>query len=403
MNNDGLLKNKLHFLYFIHNMDNNDFQKLTVLIKLIKKQYSGLRVAIKSPNPSNDRRWGDFFFASSLKKSLEKKGFNVVIQERENWEDNPNIDIVIVLRGRQEYATKPQHLNLMWNISHPDDVPLEEYNNYDIAFIASDKYADFLNNKVNTFVHPLLQCTDLENFYPQKNGELNEDILFVGVTRGVFRKIIQDILKTNHDFSIYGNGWDKFLDQRYIKGKFIENTVLNQYYSNCKILLNDHWEDMVEQDFVSNRIFDALACKTFVISDDVESIQSLFEGNVVTYTDCIDLNEKLNYYLTHEDERIHLANKGYEIVIKNHTFENRVSEMLLVIEKSFFPKFISQFDKISVDNINSRIIQEEEQSSNLIKKYIDSDYDRVVDENKSMTIKISRLQERIHLLEQRKR
>ena len=135
-------------------------------------------------------------------------------------------------------------------------------------------------------------------------------------------------METDFDVAVYGRGWPEFIDERYVKGYFIPNEELHKYYSSCKILLNDHWETMRELDFPSNRLFDALACGTFVISDKIPSAETLFEGTVVTYDDKDDLNEKLDYYLTHDEERLKMVEKGKEIVLKHHTFDNRVDEIL---------------------------------------------------------------------------
>ena len=56
-------------------------------------------------------------------------------------------------------------------------------------------------------------------------------------------------------------------------------------YSSVGVLLNDHWQSMHEWGFVSNRLFDALACETPVISDDLPEIAELFDGAVLTYHD----------------------------------------------------------------------------------------------------------------------
>ena len=186
-----------------------------------------------------------------------------------------------------------------------------------------------IKQKIKAPVKSLLQCCDPEVFYPEKNENLNDnEILFVGSTRKVHRKIIKDISSTNHSFSVYGPGWDDFIDEKYIKGDFIPNEMLNQYYSSCKILLNDHWKDMKNQGFVSNRLFDALACETFVISDDLQEVDELFEGNVVTYESADELNEKINYYLDNDDERMDKAKKGSQIVLRYHTFDKRVEEII---------------------------------------------------------------------------
>ena len=305
------------------------YSKKSIFKKLNNEEYSDLTVCIKTPNPKIERYWGDYFFAIALKKSFQRYGFNVFIHERDDWYDNDvKADINIVLRGLIEYKPTFDEINVMWNISHPDMVTPEEYELYDICFISSEKYAIDLNYKVNTPVKPLLQCTDPDVFYPSRQDDLAEDVLFVGITRGVYRQIVKDVMQTDFDVSIYGKCWDEYVDEKYIKGDFIPNSELYKYYSSCKILLNDHWEDMRDWDFPSNRLFDALACGTFVISDKIPSAETLFEGNIVTYDDADDLNKKIEYYLTHEEERKEKAQKGREIVLKNHTFDNRVDTII---------------------------------------------------------------------------
>ena len=337
----------------------NQFKKMDTFMKLLKKDYSNLKVSIKTPNPTKQRHWGDYFFANALRDSLQKLGFNAVVYEREFWNESES-DIVIVLRGLVEYTPNPNQITLMWNISHPDDVSLEEYETYDCVFIASDKFAKEINEKVSTTVKPLLQCTNPRVFYPEKSDEFDHGILFVGVTRGIFRPSVKDLLETNHDFSVYGMGWEKFIDKKFIKGEFIDNNILNKAYSSCKILLNDHWDDMKEKGFISNRIFDALACGTFVISDHMDAISSLLEGNVITYDTVEDLDKKLDYYLENENERIDLAKKGQEIVLKNHTFDNRVEQILEIIETDVFYQFTDNFkDFIDTFDFDENLVKKE--------------------------------------------
>lgn len=338
------------------------FKKMNIFIKLLKKDYTNLKVAVYTPNAVKDRHWGDYFFANALNESFQKAGFDSKVYERDFWYED-DCDIVVVLRGLYEYEPVSGKINVMWNISHPDDILLDEYEKYDAVFIASDKFANDINNKVDTIVKPLLQCTNPNIFYPEISNEFESEILFVGVTRGVFRQGIKDLLKTNHDFSVYGYGWEDFIDEKFIKGEFIDNDILNRAYSSCKILLNDHWEDMREKGFISNRIFDALACKTFVISDEIAAVKDLFGDIVVTYEDSNDLDKKLEYYLNNDDKRKELARKGYDLVLKNHTFDNRVFEMLSVIQRDVFYRFVNDFRNVSASmNLDEKIIEENNRS-----------------------------------------
>lgn len=305
------------------------YSKPEILNKLLNEEYSDITIAIKTPNPKGAHHWGDYFVSKALKKSFEKRGFNVVIQDRDDWyDDSIKADINFVLRGLVKYKPNFDEINIMWNISHPERVRIKEYEDYDICFIASEKYANQLKGSVNTEIQTLLQCTDPEVFFEENDDSLAEDILFVGSTREVYREIIKDVLKTGHDVSVYGKGWENFIDDKYIKGVFVDNAELHKYYSSCKILLNDHWQDMKDLDFPSNRLFDALACGTFVISDRIPSAETLFEDTIVTYEDADDLDRKLEYYLSHDEERRQIAERGREIVLKNHTFDNRVERVL---------------------------------------------------------------------------
>ena len=308
--------------------------KSEIINKIINEDYSNLTIAIKSPHLKGTKHWGELFFSKAIKKSFEKYGFKVIIQAREEWYNKEEFDIALVLRGELDYNPNHSKINIMWNLSHPTFISIEEYEKYDYVFISSKKYADKIKSKANTNVNSLLQCTDPDLFYPEKDENISEEILFVGVTRGVYRDIIKDILKTNHDVAIYGRGWEEFIDEKYVKGYFISNDRLHKYYSSCKILLNDHWKEMRDEDFPSNRLFDALACGTFVISDKIPSADTLFEGCIVTYEDVDDLNEKINYYLTHEDERVKIAKKGQKIVLENHTFDNRIIKIMSILKET---------------------------------------------------------------------
>ena len=44
-----------------------------------------------------------------------------------------------------------------------------------------------------------------------------------------------------------------------MKGEGVPSTELARYYGAADIVLNDHWDDMLAEGFISNRIYDALA------------------------------------------------------------------------------------------------------------------------------------------------
>ena len=153
-------------------------------------------------------------------------------------------------------------------------------------------------------------------------------MLFIGNTRDVYRQIVQDVLPPDYDLRVFGLGWEKFIPSEYIAGTYYEYEKIAQAYHDAKIVLNDHWEDMRENGFVSNRVFDALASQSFVISDDMEEIKELFEGCVETYTTKEDLREKIDYHMRNPGERDKKAKRGQQVVLEHHTMSKRVDEIL---------------------------------------------------------------------------
>ena len=103
-------------------------------------------------------------------------------------------------------------------------------------------------------------------------------------SRKVHRRIVDDLAGTTHDLAIYGGDWTPDLvDPRFVKGEGVPNAELARYYSAAAIVLNDHWDDMLAEGFISNRLYDALACGAFVISDPVDGIEAEFDDAVATY------------------------------------------------------------------------------------------------------------------------
>ena len=119
------------------------------------------------------------------------------------------------------------------------------------------------------------QCTDPEIFKPYKDAKYHHQLLFVGNSRNVFRKALKYLIPTKYDLAVYGTLWEKFIDKKYIKAQYINNDEVYKYYSNADIVLNDHWDSMRENGFISNRIFDVLACNGFILIDNVDGLEKI--------------------------------------------------------------------------------------------------------------------------------
>ena len=82
------------------------------------------------------------------------------------------------------------------------------------------------------------------------------------------------------------------------------------------------------------RVFELLAMSAFTMTNDMKD-GKLFEDkkHIVYYTDDT-ICDLINYYLEHEDERMHIANEGYKEVLNNHTYMHRVKKIIEDYERS---------------------------------------------------------------------
>lgn len=84
---------------------------------------------------------------------------------------------------------------------------------------------------------------------------------------------------------------------------------------------------------LSLRIWDVLGCAGFLITNYQAEIPEYFEigKELETYETLEELEEKIRYYLSHEEERVEIAINGYEKVKNYHTYEKRLAQMLKLL------------------------------------------------------------------------
>jgi GT2 family glycosyltransferase len=307
----------------------------SLLRDLLLAWVTARRIAVRI-GPSywkNAHIWGDYHFARSLQRYLERAGHPTRVRLVRDWgtAGAAGEDATIHVFGNQEAHNRPSQVNVLWQISHPDLASETLYATYDHAFVASDAFAAVMARRSAMPVDPLHQATDPERFFPDSTGARHE-LLFVANYRPN-RPIVDWLLPTERDLAVYGNGWDKHgMDPRHHLGLHIPNEDLRQYYSSASIVLNDTWEDMRGAGFISNRIYDALACGAFVLSDDVAGLADEFDGGVAVYRDEAGLREAVERYLDAPALRRETAERGRSAVLERHTFERRAAALLAVIE-----------------------------------------------------------------------
>lgn len=295
-----------------------------------------LRFGVKIPVPKRELapEWGDYHFAKSLAREFRALGNSVRIDFLPDWErgDHEGDDVTLVLRGLSEYKIKHGSHNFIWLISHPDKVGDEELNSYDHVFVASSYYAEKLSKRLRVPVSALLQCTDDRKFNARALASSDApytDILFVGNSRNQFRKIIRDALSVGLSPNIYGTRWENFVPGEAVKGLNVPNDELPGYYAKADVVLNDHWDDMAENGFLSNRLFDAVACGATVISDHCEGIDKIFGDSVKVYKSASELADLVRH--AQADQNWHVKARLSAKIIDENNFRVRARKIMSIL------------------------------------------------------------------------
>ena len=296
-----------------------------------------LRWTIKTSVPAgtSGQGWGDLYFAQELASSLEKLGHTARVDLRSDVinPQSADDDVVLVLRGVERIRPQRGAVNLLWVISHPSRISTHELKSFNAVFAASNQWSKKVSKKTGISITPLLQATNPAKFNPTMNTpDSGHDVLFLGNTRNEFRKIIRDCLTAGISPAIYGKDWDRFVSRELIAGEFIENTQIAAQYRSAGVVLNDHWPDMANEGFYSNRLFDAVASGARVISDQVVGLEQLFAGGVMTYSSPTDLaklcsNESRGLWGT-QQEIVERASR----IGEQHSFDQRAKELVQAVQ-----------------------------------------------------------------------
>lgn len=103
-------------------------------------------------------------------------------------------------------------------------------------------------------------------------------------------------------------------------------------YSKTKINLNFHYPFNTGPDRIdlAGRTFDIAMSGNFQLSD--HWLAKEYFGDSIGFGTSDDWEDKVKYYLSHESERTRMAQKSYEICLREHTYTQRIKSMLSLLK-----------------------------------------------------------------------
>jgi len=172
---------------------------------------------------------------------------------------------------------------------------------------------------------------------PEEKEQYGHDVVFVGSWYPERAALFERLCE--FDLAIWGPGWEMLPERsalrRHLRGAHTSPGEWRKIYSASRIVLATHYHDPSGRYPVyqaSPRVFEALACGAFVLSDRQRDVLALFRDgeHLASFSDGDDLAVKVRYYLEHPGERQAIARKGREEALSRHTYVHRLRELLAV-------------------------------------------------------------------------
>jgi len=120
-------------------------------------------------------------------------------------------------------------------------------------------------------------------------------------------------------------------------GKFIWGEEYAKVARLTKIFLAFDSQPRIRKS-MSARMYTALGCGAFYLCQHVEGIEDVFVPGqeIITFRSEQEMIDMIKYYLNHENERIKIAEAGRRRILKDHTYELRINQMMRIIENNLF-------------------------------------------------------------------
>ncbi|MEW6416967.1 MAG: glycosyltransferase [Nitrospirota bacterium] len=156
------------------------------------------------------------------------------------------------------------------------------------------------------------------------------DLMLMGSRYPYRERFIEDLVSFKP--VIWGKEWARTKNPEIIKlykGRSVWGIDKTKAICGAVICLNPH-HPINDIKGTQSRTFDIAACGSFQLAEFKEDIKNLFKigEEIICYQTIDELKKYIQHYLAHPDERKEISNAGYKRVLKDHTFDNRVRQIL---------------------------------------------------------------------------
>jgi spore maturation protein CgeB len=167
---------------------------------------------------------------------------------------------------------------------------------------------------------------------PKDLQEYGCDLLAQGTLHYYRARMLEPF--ADYDLKIWGSNnpsWIRSASKQRYMNAYVAETLKARVFASSKIAINivNH----LEIEGVNCSLFEYAGCGLFQIVESKPTLKQLFEpeDEIVTYSDRLDLKEKVDFYLSRPELRQRIAAKASARAHREHTYENRLNTMLMTL------------------------------------------------------------------------
>jgi spore maturation protein CgeB len=252
-----------------------------------------------------------------------------------------HIDVVLTtgyFTGLHESTRKAGTKSILWSV---DDTATH----CPVWFEYASKFDYVLTySKGSVWIYRRMGCSkvdwlppavDTQYYFPRVLPKLY-DISFVGNNladrKEGLEKILYPLMKHYQNFHLFGDGWSSNLRAK-AHGP-VDWRLIPIIYASSKIVATIHRDaHKLVEGTINPRVFEALGCRSFLLSDNPLGLDKLFENKkeIVIANNSEEALELAQFYLNESELSMKIATNGYEKVVKLHTTKHRARVLASII------------------------------------------------------------------------
>lgn len=236
----------------------------------------------------------------------------------------------------------------LWLVDDPYelDTTLTFAHNFDFVFTIEKNCIPFYQKAGVKNVYWLPLATWPTRFKPlDVLDRYRSDICLVGTAFNNRLALVDQLADyfLTKETKIIGRWWEKLKNyqklQQIIQNQLTEPEEIVHYYNGAKINININRifnianSRNIPAENPNNRTFDIAACHAFQLTDYRKLLSHFYipEREIVIFNSAADLRNKIEYYLNQSRKREEIARSARLKTINEHTFHQRLSQLIQII------------------------------------------------------------------------